>query len=65
MEANRKESCDFEVEFNGETWHITSEYIMPGGRTAWFDGNTCRRGIRFYRTFSTNEIKRPEIESKY
>jgi hypothetical protein len=61
MEANRKESCDFKAMFRGEEWHIRSVYIQSDGKVAWYDGNTCRDGVRVYRTFSGDEIAPPDI----
>lgn len=61
-EANRRESCDFEVNFKDEAWQIEMAYITPAGDVAWYDGNTCRDGVRFYRTFSPTEIKVPVAE---
>ena len=62
MEANRKECCDFNVEFRGETWHIEMAWIQANGKPAWYDGSTHREGVKFMRTFGPSEIDVPQIE---
>uniref|UniRef100_A0A6H1ZZX1 Uncharacterized protein n=1 Tax=viral metagenome TaxID=1070528 RepID=A0A6H1ZZX1_9ZZZZ len=61
MEANRKKRCDFDAEFNGETWHIEMVWLQSNGNVAWYDGATFRNGVKFMRTFNPQEISPPPI----
>lgn len=62
MEANRKESCDFNVRFLGEDWHIDMAWIQKNGDPAWYDGRITRDGVTFMRIFHPGEIAIPQIE---
>ena len=62
MEANRKEECEFSVEYNGETWAITNAWIATNGTTAWYEGHTVRDGVTWFRTFAPGEIAVPQVE---
>jgi hypothetical protein len=61
MEANRKERCDFDVNYYGEKWHIEMAWIQSNGDIAWYDGGIYRDGVKFMRIFSPNEIDVPKI----
>jgi hypothetical protein len=62
MEANRKERCDFSVQYKGEQWDIQMAWIGKGNVVAWYDGRTVREGTSFYRTFEPSEITIPQID---
>jgi len=61
MEANRKESTDFIINFRGEKWHIVMAWMQSNGDPAWYDGVIHRDGVAFHRTFSPSEIDVPKI----
>ena len=62
MEANRKESCDFNVIINNEEWHIEMAWIQANGEPAWYEGKTYRNGVCFTQIFSPDKITVPPIE---
>ena len=63
MEANYRETCDFEIDRLGEKWRITGCWIIRYDNTvAWWDGETIRNGIKFHRIFNRNEVSPPPIE---
>lgn len=61
MEAQTKQSCDFTVKINGENWHIVTMWRKTDREPAWYDGSTCRNGVRFYRIFTPNEVQSPAV----
>jgi hypothetical protein len=61
MEANRKERCEFDVNYNNEIWHIEMAWIQANGNVAWYDGGIYRDGVKFMRIFSPGEIVVPKI----
>jgi hypothetical protein len=58
MEANNKESVDYNIIFNGEEWHITMSWVQMNGTVVWYDGTTYRDGVAFHRIFSPEEVEK-------
>jgi hypothetical protein len=56
MEANRKESVDYNIIFRGEEWHITMSWIQTDGKVVWYDGTTYRNGVAYHRIFSPEDV---------
>lgn len=61
MEANRKEQCDFDIDYNGERWHIEMVWKQSNGKIAWYDGITYRDGVAFYRIFGPKQLNIPGV----
>lgn len=61
MEANTKEKCDFNINYKNENWHITAYWLSATRETCWYEGETLRDGVSFYRLFAPTEIDVPEI----
>jgi hypothetical protein len=63
MEANYKQSCDFNVDILGETWKITGCWkLRYDDSVAWWDGETIRGGVKFHRIFGKSDIVPPFVE---
>ena len=60
-EANRKESCDFRVNYDGREWHITMCWLTTGGEVCWYEGTTHKNGVPFHRTFSPAQVQSPPV----
>ena len=59
---NRPEICDFDVDFEGEKWHIFKAWVHPdNSEIAWYDGSITRNTIVSERTFSPDQILVPKI----
>ena len=57
MEANYRENCNFTFDRIGETWTVTGCWKLSYDNTvAWWDAETIRGGIKFYRIFKPTEV---------